>query len=192
MFDRSRYMHQDLNNLYQEGCELIDRYIILDEGPAKDTSSIKAQSELRHGIALLKVVVELYPENWAAHWTIGKGFQALRQREDAYNAFQRAYSINPENPGVAREYAAECIALGKGDEAVEVSRRISESNPEDAGLLSNLGVAYLVAGQVDEAQGVVRKAIEQKPGDRISHNLLTFIQEVKEGKRERPTKLSDF
>ena len=192
MYEKPRDLSSIHNDLYREGIALIGPYLVLSDAPAKDPSSPSAQKELKRGITLLRRAVDLYPDNWEAFWVMGKGYQALRQREDAYQCFQRAYSINPNNPDVGLEYVAECIAIGKGDEAVEIARGISEGNPNDVGLLSNLGLAYLIAGNVDKALEVTRKAMEMQPEDSVIKNLLSLIQNVQEGKIERPTKWSDF
>jgi len=179
MYEKPRDLSSIHNDLYREGIALIGPYLVLSDAPAKDPSSPSAQKELKRGITLLRRAVDLYPDNWEAFWVMGKGYQALRQREDAY-------------PDVGLEYVAECIAIGKGDEAVEIARGISEGNPNDVGLLSNLGLAYLIAGNVDKALEVTRKAMEMQPEDSVIKNLLSLIQNVQEGKIERPTKWSDF
>ena len=60
----------------------------VDEGPEREKA-------LRRGIELLESFVKDEPDNWSAHWFIGKAYQALGQREQAVAAFETAYRIRP-------------------------------------------------------------------------------------------------
>ena len=81
-----------------------------------------------------------------------------------------------------------CLALGKGEEAVKVAEHAVSLKPDDAGLEANLALALLVAGRVDDALATAQSALDRSPNDEITKTLLGVIKDVKDGKRDRPTR----
>jgi len=69
------------------------------------------KKKISEGIMYLDVVTQINPDNWAAFWLKGKGYQALNDSSSAYNEFNASYSIQKENPDVARELMFECTAI---------------------------------------------------------------------------------
>ena len=174
------------NSYFKEGSGLIKPYMLLFDVSEKSTSSSKAKADITRGIALLDAVIVYNTNNWAAWWTIGKGYQALREPEKSCDAFGKAYSLQRENPNVAREYAAECLNLGRATEAVSVAEYAVSLSPKDAGLHANLALAYTIAGRISDAQSAISKSLQIDPNDKISIALRRAVQEIADGKRPQP------
>ena len=122
----------------------------------------------------------------------GKGFQALGETAAACDAFGRAFSIQQNNPDVAREYMLECLSLGRNLEGLRAAKMAVSLRPTDAGLHANLALAYLVSGNAPSALQVVNEALQLDPSDTITQNIKKVTQQVIDGRRAMPTKMSDL
>ena len=177
---------------FQEGGDLIKPYMLLADVPSKSASSNEAKANINRGIALLNAVVAYNATNWAAWWEMGKGYQALKETDKACDAFGKSYSIQRENPDVAREYMITCLDLGRNQEAVLVADHAVRLAPNDAGLNANLALAYTLNGQLKDAQSAINKSLQIDPKDQISLTLSNVIQEVTNGRRPQPHKMGDL
>jgi tetratricopeptide (TPR) repeat protein len=180
------------NRYFQEGSGLIKPYMRLLGVPEKSTSSSKAKSEITRGIALLDAVIVYNTNNWAAWWTIGKGYQALGDANKACDAFGKSYAIQRENADVAREYMFECLNLGRTTEAISAAEYAVNLSPKDAGLHANLALAYTLAGRITDAQSAISKSLQINHGDKISLTLSRIVQEIADGKRPQPRTMREL
>jgi hypothetical protein len=176
------------DRVFQEATDLIWPYIQLHGVDPKDPATEEGSKQIHDGIEKLKAVIDFNPTNYGAHWVTGKAYQALEDHEQAYSSLQLAYALEPDNPDVARELMHTCLALGKGKEAVKVAQHAASLRPEDSGLEANLALALLVAGRVDDALATAQSALDRSPDDEITKTLLGVITDVKDGKRDRPTR----
>ncbi len=179
------------NRFYQEGCDLINPYLIL-HGVEQKRIDGAAKTKIARGIALLGVVTTYSPSNWSAHWICGKGYQALGDSPAACDAFKFAFDIQTKNPDVAREYMFECLNLGRGSEGLRAAKVAVDLNPSDAGLHANLALAYLVSGDAPSALNAVDEALRIDPSDSISKNVRKVTQQIIDGKRPLPRKLGEL
>ena len=173
---------------YQKGFACIDPYIIIGGRPSRRPNTDK----IKEGIKYLDAVTKINPENWAAFWLKGKGYQAIGDSRSAYDEFKKSFDIQKENPDVARELMIESLNLGKGEEGVEIAKHALSLKPNNPGLMANLGLAYLINGEIDNAEDITRKAINLDPLDKINKQVLDIIKGVKSGKRPQPRKYSDL
>lgn len=178
-FDERMELHHEL---YQAAVDLMTE---LGMEPAVDA---EMRRRLLRATELLERVLGLRPDNWNAMWALGYAWRQLGDRERAYDAFGRAYALDPPDPDVARELCAECLALGKGVEAVAAARRACELDPGDAGLIANLALSYLIAGQIEAASTTIGTARERDPQDSITENLALLIGAVERHEIEAPTR----
>jgi tetratricopeptide (TPR) repeat protein len=176
-----------LQALYEAGTALVMPYLPVAEGATASASSWWGRRQVKKGIAKLQAVVKESPL-WNAHWIIGMGYRALNEPETSLAHIRTSYELNPSHADVAREYVSACLALGKGTEAVRAASYNCKLHPEDAGLKANLGLALLVADRVDDAIATASAALTMKPDDRITQALLDYVNEVKAGRRPRPTR----
>lgn len=183
-------MPQDHDALYKRGTDLINPYLILVDRPAAKDAERTAR--LNAGIACLDRALTLAPTNWAALWLRGKAFQSLADHAKAHDSFRSAFELQPKNPDVGRELAAECMELGKFAEAVTVTEQMTKLSPQDAGLQANLALALLLDGQVQRAQATIAAARRLAPEDPISKAVEDRINQVADGKRPRPKSLRDL
>lgn len=179
------------NQLFKEGSDLVYPYMALAGVKAKKPDGRKAREEINRGISTLERVLVLNPQNWAACWVIGKGYQALGDHERAYEAFKASWAVHKENADVAREYMLECLNLGKGAEGVALAEQALELTPDDPGLIANHALALLIDGQVDSAEHQAQRALRLDDTDKVTQELQRVIANVKSGKRRRPTKYDE-
>lgn len=179
------------DSTYNKAVALIAPHVRLAGRPPLAMTE-SARGDLTQGIAYLQAVIRFNPRNWAAFWIEGKAYQALGENQAANSALQTAYSLQPQNADVAREYAESCMALGFGKQAVDASRQAITLSPRDAGLRANLALAYLLAGRNQDAMEAIKAALAMDPADEISRRVKKTIDEVLTGKRRQPHDLSDL
>lgn len=184
-------MREENHNLYYlKGTKLIEPFMDL-EGKSITIDS-KAKESIIKGIRYLDAVTKINPNNYAAYWIIGKGYQSIKQHDSAYLHFDKAFELKKDNPDVARELMIECLHLGKGKEAVNVSLHALSLDSSNAGLIGNLALAYLINGDIELADKTIKKAMQTNPNDKINLRLSQIISEVISGKRSRPTKYEEI
>lgn len=197
IFDRFQNQNTELvlieenhDKYADKGMQLIEPYVILlGKSPRSDKNK---ETRLLEGIRYLDAVSQINPDNFGAFWFKGKAYQALNQHEQAYQAFEKSFELNKQNPDVARELMLECLDLGKGQRAVEVALHALGQNKKDTGLIANLALAYLFNADLDLASKTIGKAIAAAPSDQINQNVKKIIDEVISGKRPQPKKHSDL
>jgi Flp pilus assembly protein TadD len=182
-------MNEEQQRLFKDAVGIIQPYMIIAGRERKAVASDDDRARIKEGIALMEEAIKFSPVAWRGLWIIGKAHQALGDKESAYSAFQRAYTLDSTNPDVCREYMHACLATGRGAEAVEAARVGVSRNRQDAGLVANLALALLIGGDLAEAERTCKAAQEMNPEDKITANVLKVISEVRAGKRPRPTRL---
>lgn len=142
------------NEVYKRGSQLISPHMQLLNRNPKVTKTVR--EEVSRGIRDLDAVTAYNPQNWAALWIKGKGYQLLGDHKAANSAFKGSFEIQRENPDVAREYAASCLELGYGLDAVRATEHAIQLKPNDAGLHANRALALLIDGRNTEAKLLMR------------------------------------
>jgi tetratricopeptide (TPR) repeat protein len=184
--DRSRH-----NELYEQGCSLIEGLIILNNQSPGQLDP-RSRQRLEDAIALFVEVVQINPGNWRAMWLLGKAYQRLGEYDPGLQWFSRAHRINPDQPDVAREAAIAAMDLGQPEEAIPYCERAIEAKPDDPGLRANLAVALLFSGRPDEARAVAQEAPRRNPGDEITAHIVRIVEEVLSGTRPCPHHVRDL
>lgn len=103
---------------------------------------------------------------------------SLQAAEGHYLA---ALSIDPELPGVLREYGSLMLQTGRVKKSLALLELALESNPEDE---STLGVYALVLEELKrgrENRRVIQTAIENAPNDAFAHRLAAH-RDFKDGR----------
>jgi len=174
------------DELYREGCQILRPYLPLVNGitPGKPVDL----EDIERGRRLLTRALDLSPDNWSAYWFLGMAARVAGYKDQAYEAFCRAWAINPGHVDVGRELVLQCCINGRGAEAVQVSARVLALKPEDGGLLSNHALALLLAGEVGRARFFAAKALVAAPENRGAQGVSQVIEDVIAGKLARPTK----
>jgi tetratricopeptide (TPR) repeat protein len=180
------------NEYVQQANILLTPYMRIHGVPEKSVNSAKAQMEIKRGITLLAEVVAYNPTNWSSWWVMGKGFQSLGEAAKACDAFGRSYSLQRENPDVAREFMFECLEVGRTNDAISAAEHAVSLSAKDAGLHANLALAYTMAGRISDAQVAIRKSLELDPKDSISLTLRGVVEEIVAGRRPQPRTLREL
>src|SRR4030095_6542389 len=178
------------NVVYKRGSAMISPHMKLLGRNPKVTKRIRI--EVTASIKHLDAVTAYAPQNWAAFWTKGKGYQVLDEHIAANAEFKSSFEIQKENPDVAREYAESCLQLGLGDEAVSATKHAIGLSPADAGLHANLALAYLISGKNKEAEEAIDNSLRMAPDDKISQAVKRIVHEVIFGKRTQPGNMADL
>ena len=71
---------------------------------------------------------------------------------------------------------------------VAASQKAIQNDPNDAGLQANLALALLIDGNIEGAEKAAVCALERAPEDEITTGLLALIREVRDGKRQCPSR----
>jgi hypothetical protein len=179
------------NELYRQGCSLIEGLIILDN-QAPGELDPRSRQRLQDAIAAFDEVVRINPGNWNAMWLLGKVYQRLGDYDRGLQWFSRAHRVNPDQADVAREAAIAAMDLGRPEEAIPFCERAIEAKPDDPGLRANLALALLFSAKPDEAQAVAQEALRRDPGDKITAQIVRIIAEVLDGTRSCPHHMRDL
>lgn len=179
------------DRLYREASSVIFPLIEFHGKPVAKLSA-EHERELRRCIALFDRVVQINPRNWAAMWLVGKGYQRLRDFENALKWFAQSHEINPNHPDVSREAAIAAMQLSRPEEAIRFCERAIEANPNDPGLRANLALATLFAGDAKAAALLAADALRRDPNDEITRRIADVCRDVITGKRACPHHVRDL
>lgn len=175
------------NKLFGQAMDILDKHIYLDDRPQCEDDESVVKAELSAAIVMLQKCLEAYPENWAAQWSVGKGYQRLGDHEAACRAFLDAHYLNPaESNVILRELVLELLVLGRYNEAVQFAQLAVDKAPNDPGQIANLAMCLLVSGNLTEASNQIKRAIELDPRDEkttegLSNTLIVW--DLKTGER---------
>jgi len=118
------------------------------------------RAELDKAVAQYRRVVALKdcpPEAWS---DLGVALDAADKSDEAIDALQRAFELDPRNPAVSRHLAALLKRAGRYEKALEVLRRASEADPCNPALLAAYGDCAAQMWRLQTAEGAFRKAAE--------------------------------
>src|SRR5262249_30967443 len=124
--DQDKARHDEL---YRQGCGLIEGLILLDN-QAPGPLDPRGRQRLEEAIPRFVEVVQINPGNWPAMWLLGKVYQRLEDYENGLQWFARAHRVNPDQPDVAREAAIAAMDLGRPEEAIAFCERAIETRPD--------------------------------------------------------------
>ena len=154
--------------------------------------SLVQKWRVHRGLRLMRKVLSIRPDNWAALWTLGKALQVSGDSTEALDAFSKAYSINPSHADVAREASISAMECGRHDAAQTFAEKAVQLRPDDAGLLANLALVSLLKHDLAAAREQVERAYLANPDDRITQAIRRVVTEVISGSRPRPNHVRDL
>lgn len=163
----------------------IAKPLVLLQGRRSRFTFFKRQRANR-AIKHYKRCLEIAPDNWQAIWLLAKLYQAMGEGRVALDLFEKAVELEKENADVAREASISAMELGEVEAALGYAEDAVRRAPENAGVVSNHALYLLVAGRDAEALGVIEQALQLAPEDGVVRRVKEMIEEVVEGKRERP------
>jgi tetratricopeptide (TPR) repeat protein len=166
------------DGLRQIGGPVIDYYRLLNSAAyLQRTGSYQASA------AKWKKVLELHPEDEAAHRSLGTVLLMMGQREASGVHFRKASEIKlraalEADPASARGFndlGVLLVQTGRVEEAVAQFEKAVALKPDFAAARANLGGALAKAGRLDEALVQLGKALESDAGYAPAHYELGWV-----------------
>ncbi len=150
----------------------------------------KGQAALDHddlntAIPHLQKYVAARPDDPSGHILLGSGLQQAQRFDEATQEFERALTLDPDNPYVEVNLAKIYVYQKKSDKALALFKK----GMPQAGADADASAFYLYAtalkntGSLTEAESNIRKALQLDQKDIDAHRLLAEILNL-EGKDE--------
>ncbi len=177
------------NALTAAGWAIVNAEALIDGRMPRSVPGERAQRELTEGIRLFTEALKIDPEGWSSMWALGKLHQRLGDNSAALRWFTTAHQIKPDQPDVLREAGLAALSVGAKDEALRLCFAAVRLAPDDLGLQSNLALAYMLGGDDEHAEECARVAVSRVPEDTASRAVLTLVQDVRQGKKQRPERI---
>jgi TolB-like protein/Flp pilus assembly protein TadD len=128
--------------------------------------------KLDEASASSRKAVELNPDDFVAHWTLGRIEFTNGELDDAYREFQRVIELKPTFFTGYLDFAMTCERLGRMPESRAARTRLLEliptyllQNPDDSRARVIYAVSLSEAQRTDEALKETAKALELSPDD---------------------------
>lgn len=112
----------------------------------------------------------------AAYHLLALSLDNLGQHTKAFEMFERALSLDPQNANLTLDLANAATKLELFEGAEQAYRAYLELRPDCPKGLSGLAACKLAAGDVDEARTIVRSALDRMPESAALWNALGAIQ----------------
>ena len=139
--------------------------------------AVNVENNILKGIGYAKMRIELYPDDPAAHNTLGWYYQNSGRFEEAVKEYKAAVRINPNMVmtygGILWIYLEK---LGKADSGLVWSEKMISDNPQNVWGYTNLGSSWLSLDSLKKAKKAYEKAVEMNPNltlnlFRLAHTL---------------------
>ena len=109
------------------------------------------------------------PQEYNAHWVLGDAYQAKGEPQQALASYQKALSLNPNDPELLQDYGAWLLPTAgraaEGIALVEKAMRLNPRHPER--YFGNLALNLYLVGRYDDAIVMVGRMSEP----RFDHRL---------------------
>jgi aspartate beta-hydroxylase len=144
-----------------EGERLAEAHQLLQQGKANESA------------ALLRDIIEQYPNSPDAHNHLGAALQSLGANEEALQFHDKALAMAPHVPDALLLRGRALQALGRGADAISCYEELLRIEPEMAPAQFWLGTALEASGRYEEAFVRYRNAAGRDP--RFAENLLKAL-----------------
>lgn len=94
---------------------------------------------------------------------LGFALQAQGRSVEAFDAFEAALRLAPEDDGVAAALAQTAVRLGMREAALALTLHVAERRPHDPAATVALGDVLLSMDRTNDARGVISDAMERHP-----------------------------
>lgn len=126
--------------------------------------------------ALLRSILDAYPENGEAAYMLGLLLVELGQTEEALALLEMAGTATPPNPRALYNLGLLRQSLGRMDQAEAALRAALELRPADLGFLYALADHYVKRGRYLEALELAERMIAAHPDQQVGHQMKTELQ----------------
>ncbi len=109
------------------------------------------------------------PQEYNAHWVLGDAYQAKGEPQRALAAYEKALSLNPNDPELLQDYGAWLLpAAGRAADGIAFVERAMRLNPRHPDrYFGNLALNLYLVGRYNDAVSMVRKM----SAPRMDHRL---------------------
>jgi TolB-like protein/Flp pilus assembly protein TadD len=141
--------------------------------------------------ASARKAIELDPDDFIAHWTLGRIHFANGEYQHAYEMYQRVVKLKPEFLNAYPDLRMTCQRLGRDDDADLARNELLErmptyllQNPDDARQRMLYATALAEVNRRDDAIRECSLAIETSPGDPLMlYNVVCVYSRLGEPQR---------
>ncbi|MCY3665303.1 MAG: tetratricopeptide repeat protein [Gemmatimonadetes bacterium] len=129
------------------------------EDEIQRASKMHEDKDYRQAIEIYDNVIEQYPWHFPALFNKGLALMRLGQFELAYQFFNEAMQLEPDDPRVIVQIANVLSKLGRFQEAIDMISRIGKDDPYYLMARHNLGCFKEKLGAYDEALTILREVV---------------------------------
>ncbi|MCK4311678.1 MAG: tetratricopeptide repeat protein [Candidatus Cloacimonetes bacterium] len=125
--------------------------------------------------AVLKMWVELYPDDISAHSRLAEFYLKRNQMDEAILEYKYILELDPEEFYYLKKIGSIYKRKGEFEEALKYYKQYAEQFPEDYSSYTTIGDLYDTMGEYDKAKSYYEKALILEPGNiSILRNLANF------------------
>lgn len=127
--------------------------------------ALKALDDQNPALAerIARQATERFPKNSAAWRTLGLILQEAGRTLEAFEAYERALGLNPNDVDIALALSYAASRLGMKDEALALASYFSQTRPGDMAGISAQCTALLALGRMQEAHDLAVQALDAAP-----------------------------
>lgn len=114
--------------------------------------------------AVLRMRVELNPNDTGAYWRLGNHNKWSGQLSDARSAYEKVLELDPNDNRALTELSDLYRAQGDMEQAIDYAIRYSQQRPDDMSAAAKLGLLYQGTGERERARQQFEKAALLGPG----------------------------
>jgi len=127
------------------------------------------QGRASEALAYAQRAVEVAPQMWEAHMTLGSVLGRLGRRQEAMAQDEQALRMSPDVAQAHYNYGVALTELGQVPEAVDQYQQALRVKPDYAEAHYNLGVALAMMGKSDDAIQQYETALRLRPDYAEAH-----------------------
>ena len=127
-------------------------------------SALFRKERFREALPHLQQAVKQDPNDPRAHYSLGRGWEAVGYPDDAFAEYQKAIALDEAYPDAQNDVGLSLVMRGKLGDAERHFKRAIEIDPAYASGYGNLGMLYARTGQPAQAIELCEKALRLDPG----------------------------
>jgi tetratricopeptide (TPR) repeat protein len=123
------------------------------------------RKEPEKAFAVLRMVIDLYPEDISARETLAANFAARNRIDEAIELYKEILTIDPDRTELLQTIGGLYRTRGDLPKAIELYEEYAAKYPKSVGSFTELAATHAVAGDYDQAMRNYEKALLLEPQD---------------------------
>ncbi len=164
---------------WHDGVTLFEHALaVTDDNPTTRAalgSAFFRKERFREALPQLAQAAQQNPRDARAHYSLGRGLDAVARPQEAFNEYQTAVSLDPKYPAAESELGLALIMQDRLADAEKHFKRAIEIDPSYASAYGNLGMLYGRTGQAANAIAACDKALQLDPGLLQCHQTIATV-----------------